>query len=115
MSIYLTFAIISAVVAIIYGLFLAKNILKKSAGSEKMQSIANAIAEGAKAYLNRQYKTIGVIAIILFVVLWLGLGFNSAIGFLLGAILSALAGYVGMNVSVRANVRTTEAAKTGLK
>jgi len=115
MNSYLLFAIISAVVAIVYGLFLAKNILKKSAGSEKMQSIANATAEGAKAYLNRQYKTIGVIAIILFFILWFGLGFNSAIGFIIGAILSALAGYVGMNVSVRANVRTTEAAKTGLK
>jgi len=115
MNIYLTFAIISAVIAIVYGLILAKTILKKSSGDEKMRSIASAIAEGAKAYLNRQYKTIGVIAIILFVVLWLGLGFNSAIGFILGAILSALAGYVGMNVSVRANVRTTEAAKTGLK
>ena len=80
-----------------------------------MQSIAEAIKEGAKAYLNRQYKTIGVIAVILFFILWFGLGFNSAIGFILGAVLSALAGYIGMNVSVRANVRTTEAAKSGLK
>ena len=80
-----------------------------------MQSISSAIAEGAKAYLNRQYKTIGVIAIILFFILWIFLGITSACGFLLGAILSALAGYVGMNVSVRANVRTTEAAKSGLK
>jgi K(+)-stimulated pyrophosphate-energized sodium pump len=115
MSQFLWFAIISSVVAIIYGLLLAKNILKKSSGDEKMKSIASAIAEGAKAYLNKQYKTIGVIAVILFVVLWLGLGFNSAIGFIVGAVLSALAGYVGMNVSVRANVRTTEAAKDGLK
>jgi len=115
MSIYLLFAIICSVIAIIYGLFLAKSIFKKSAGNEKMQSIAEAIKEGAKAYLNRQYKTIGVIAVILFFILWFGLGFNSAIGFILGAILSALAGYIGMNVSVRANVRTTEAAKEGLK
>jgi len=115
MNIYLLFAIISSIVAIIYGLLLAKSILKKNAGNAKMQSIAEAIKEGAKAYLNRQYKTIGVIAIILFFVLWFGLGFNSAIGFILGAILSALAGYIGMNVSVRANVRTTEAAKSGLK
>lgn len=115
MNQFLLFAIISSVVAIVYGLFLAKTILKKSTGNEKMQSIANAIAEGAKAYLNRQYKTIGIIAIVLFVILWMGLGFISALGFILGAFLSALAGYVGMNVSVRANVRTAEAAKVGLK
>ena len=115
MSNSLWFAIISSVIAIAYGLFLVKSILKKNAGNEKMQSIANAIAEGAKAYLNRQYKTIGVIAIILFVLLWIGLGITLAFGFLLGAILSGLAGYVGMNVSVRANVRTAEAAKSGIK
>ena len=115
MNIYLLFAIISSLVAIVYGLLLAKSILKKNAGDAKMQSIAEAIKEGAKAYLNRQYKTIGVIAVILFFILWFGLGFNSAIGFILGAVLSALAGYIGMNVSVRANVRTTEAAKSGLK
>lgn len=101
-------------VVIVYGIFLAKSILKKSAGNEKMQSIASAIAEGAKAYLNRQYKTIGAIAVVLFIILWLGLGITSALGFILGAILSALAGYIGMNVSVRANVRTAEAAKDGL-
>jgi len=114
MNSYLLFAIISSVVAIVYGLFLAKIILKKSAGNDKMQSIANAIAEGAKAYLNRQYKTIGIIAAILFFVLWFGLGIKSALGFIVGALLSALAGYIGMNVSVRANVRTTEAARGGL-
>jgi len=109
------FAVVCSIIAIVYGLLLAKSILKKSAGNEKMQSIANAIAEGAKAYLNRQYKTIGVIAVVLFFVLWWGLGIFSALGFILGAFLSALAGYVGMNVSVRANVRTTEAARNGLK
>jgi len=114
MNLYLLFAILSALVAIVYGLFLARTILKKDAGNEKMKSIANAIAEGAKAYLNRQYKTIGIIAVVLFFVLWFGLGLNSAIGFIIGAFLSALAGYIGMNVSVRANVRTTEAAKGGL-
>ena len=115
MNSFLLFAIISSIITIFYGLLLAKSILKKSAGNEKMQSIANAIAEGAKAYLNRQYKTIAIIAIILFLVLWFGLGLTLASGFLLGAILSGLAGYVGMNVSVRANVRTAEAAKTGMK
>jgi K(+)-stimulated pyrophosphate-energized sodium pump len=115
MNQFLLFAIVSSLVAIFYGLFLAKLILKKSAGDDKMQSIASAIAEGAKAYLNRQYKTIGMIAVVLFFVLWFGLDLSSALGFLLGAVLSALAGYVGMNVSVKANVRTTEAAKNGLE
>ena len=114
MSMYLLFAILCAVLAIVYGLVLAKSILKKSAGNEKMQSIANAIAEGAKAYLNRQYKTIGMIAVVLFFVLWYLLNIKSALGFVVGALLSALAGYIGMNVSVRANVRTTEAARGGL-
>src|SRR3989344_2038616 len=103
MNKFLLFAIISSVVAIVYGLLLAKIILKKSEGNEKMKAIAAAIAEGAKAYLDRQYKTIGIIAAVLFFILWIGLGFTSALGFILGAILSSLAGYVGMNVSVRAN------------
>jgi len=115
MNSYLLFAIICSVIAIAYGLFLARFILKKSAGNEKMQGISNAIAEGAKAYLNRQYKTIGIIAVVLFFVLLFGLGIKSAMGFVFGAFLSALAGYIGMNVSVRANVRTTEAARGGLK
>jgi K(+)-stimulated pyrophosphate-energized sodium pump len=79
-----------------------------------MVEISSAIQAGAKAYLNRQYKTISVIGIILFVILWIALGFVSAIGFVVGAVLSALAGYIGMNVSVRTNVRTTEAARHGL-
>ncbi|MEK7572566.1 MAG: sodium-translocating pyrophosphatase [Patescibacteria group bacterium] len=115
MNPFLLFAIISSLIAILYGLFLAKSILKKSAGNEKMQAIAAAIAEGAKAYLNRQYKTIGIIAVVLFFILWIMLGIASAGGFVLGAVLSALAGYIGMNVSVKANVRTTEAARNGLK
>jgi len=115
MNQFLLFAIISSIIAILYGLFIAKIILRKSEGNEKMKNIASAIREGAKAYLNRQYKTIGAIAIVLFFILWLGLGFTSAIGFILGAVFSALAGYIGMNVSVRANIRTAEAAKNGLK
>jgi K(+)-stimulated pyrophosphate-energized sodium pump len=115
MNSFLLFAIVSSLIAIFYGLFLAKSILKKSAGNDKMQAIANAIAEGAKAYLNRQYKTIAMIAVVLFFVLWFALGIASALGFVLGALLSALAGYIGMNVSVKANVRTTEAARNGLK
>jgi len=108
------FALISSVIALVYGAFLISSILKKPAGNPRMQEIAGAIQAGAKAYLNRQYKTIGIIAVILFVVLWLSLGFKIAIGFVIGAVLSAIAGYVGMNVSVRANVRTAEAARLGL-
>ena len=114
MNISIIFAIISSVVAIVYGLFLIKTILKKPQGDEKMREIALAIQQGAKAYLNRQYKTIAIIAVILFIVLWLTLDITIALGFLVGAVFSALAGYIGMNVSVRANVRTTEAARGGL-
>ena len=115
MNSYIAFALGASVLAIVYGLVLITLILKKPTGSEKMQQIAKAIQEGASAYLKRQYKTIGLIAIILAVLLWIFLGLPTALGFLVGAALSALAGFIGMNVSVRTNVRTTEAAKTGLK
>jgi len=115
MNSYLIFALVSSLLAIGYGFFLIRQILKQSAGSERMQEIAKAIQEGAKAYLNRQYKTIAMIAVVLFVLLWGFMGLTSALGFLVGAVFSGLAGYVGMNVSVRSNVRTTEAAKRGLK
>ncbi|MFA5751175.1 MAG: sodium-translocating pyrophosphatase [Candidatus Paceibacterota bacterium] len=115
MNSFLLFAIISSLVTISYGLLLARSVLKKNAGNEKMKAIASAISEGAKAYLNRQYKTIGIISVILFFVLWFTLGINSALGFILGAFLSGLAGYIGMNVSVRANSRTAEAARVGIK
>lgn len=115
MSSGIIFALVSAVVAIVYGAILISTILKKSTGNSRMQEIAHAIEIGAKTYLNRQYKTIAPIAIVLFFVLWYLLNLTSAIGFVVGAVLSALAGYVGMNVSVRSNVRTTEAAKTGMK
>jgi len=117
MNPYILFALVASLVAIIYGLFLARTILKKSAGNARMQEIAKAIQEGASAYLNKQYKTIAIIAAVLFLIIGFvpKLGWTMAMGFLIGAIFSALAGYIGMNVSVRANVRTTEAAKTGLK
>jgi K(+)-stimulated pyrophosphate-energized sodium pump len=116
MNQFLLFAIVSAFVAIVYGLLLAKSILKKSPGNDRMQEIAKAIQDGAGAYLNKQYKTIGIIAVVLFFVIALTpkLGLVMAVGFLVGAIFSALAGYIGMNVSVRANVRTTEAARSGI-
>jgi K(+)-stimulated pyrophosphate-energized sodium pump len=110
----LIFALISALLAIGYGLYLIKWILKLPAGDEKMQSIAKAIEEGANAYLYRQYKTVAIVAVVLFFLL-LFLGFYASLGFLIGAAASALAGYIGMYISVRANVRTTEAAKKGMK
>ena len=114
MSNTLVFALAAGLVAVGYGLFLAKWILKRPAGDEKMQSIAAAIQEGAKAYLGRQTRTLAYVAIALALVIWWGLGFTSAAGFVVGACFSALAGYVGMMVSVKANVRTTEAAKSGM-
>ena len=104
----------SALLAIIYGVLTTIWVLGKSAGNEKMQGIAAAIQEGAKAYLNRQYGTIAIVGVILFVVVGWTLHWATAIGFAIGAIFSGLAGYIGMFVSVRANVRTAEAARGGV-
>ncbi|OGH58801.1 MAG: sodium-translocating pyrophosphatase [Candidatus Magasanikbacteria bacterium RIFCSPHIGHO2_01_FULL_33_34] len=111
------FIFASALVAIVYGVFLAKKVMSLPDGDEKMRNIAHAIQEGAKAFLNRQYKTVAVVALVLFVVIGLvpSLGWTTAVAFLVGAFLSALTGYIGMYVSVRANVRTAEAAKGGLR
>jgi len=116
MSLTALFILTSAVLAIIYGLILINSVLRLSAGNEKMRAIARAIQEGAKAYLNRQYRTIALVAIVLFFIIGLlpNLGWITAIAFLLGAFLSGLTGYIGMNVSVRANVRTAEAARGGM-
>ena len=108
------FAILSSLVAIIYGAYLSFRITKKPSGSEEMRAIARAIQEGANAYLKRQYKAVAVVAAVLFIIIWLALGPTTAVGFLIGAVASALAGFVGMGVAVRANVRTAEAAKSGL-
>jgi K(+)-stimulated pyrophosphate-energized sodium pump len=104
----------SALVAVVYGLLTAKWVLGKPAGSEKMQSIAAAIQEGAQAYMNRQYGTIALVGVVLFVVVGLALHWATAIGFAIGAVFSGMAGYIGLFVSVRANVRTAEAAKEGV-
>jgi len=105
----------SAVLAVVYGLLTTKWVLSKPAGNEKMQSIAAAVQEGAKAYMNRQYGTIALVGVVLFVVVGFALGWATAIGFAIGAVFSGLAGYIGMFVSVRANVRTAEAAKDGVQ
>ncbi len=107
-------AIAAGLAAIVYGLALTLYVLRLPQGAKRMQEIASAIQEGASAYLHRQYSIIGLVAVVIFIVLLLALGAATAIGFLLGAVSSALAGYVGMNVAVRTNVRTAEAAKSGL-
>ena len=109
------FAILSGLASILAGIVLIRQIIKKPAGDEKMQEIAQAIQAGAKAYLLRQYKTIAYLAIALFIILGFATDWPTALAFIIGAILSALAGIIGMNISVKTNVRTTEAAKYGIQ
>ncbi|HWM29630.1 MAG TPA: sodium-translocating pyrophosphatase [Woeseiaceae bacterium] len=107
-------AVGAGVLAVLYGAFSVQWILKQPAGNERMQAIGLAIQEGAGAYMNRQYLTISMVGVVLFVVLIAALGWATAVGFAIGAIFSGLAGYIGMFVSVRANVRTAEAARHGV-
>ncbi|GMU25935.1 sodium-translocating pyrophosphatase [Patescibacteria group bacterium] len=111
----LQFALGASILALAWGAYLVRWVLNQPAGEGKMTEIAEAIQQGAKAYLLRQNKTVAFIGAIIFIVLLVTLGRNTALGFAVGAILSALAGYIGMSVSVRANVRTAEAAKKGMK
>jgi K(+)-stimulated pyrophosphate-energized sodium pump len=109
-----TFVIFCGVAALVFGAVLAISVLSQKTGSEAMQKIARAIQEGASAYLNRQYQMIGIVGILVFVFLTWQLGILVGTGFLIGSILSGAAGFIGMNISVRGNVRTAEAAKRGL-
>src|SRR5215475_14572847 len=109
--------LVGAGVAVGYGLYLTWWLLRQPAGNERMRQIAGAVQEGAAAYLKKQYRTIAIVAIVPFILLGVydKLGWGRAFGFLIGAVLSAAAGFIGMNVAVRSNVRTAEAARNGLK
>jgi len=109
------FIVACGVASLLYGLFAGRSIMAAPAGSERMVNIAAAIQEGARAYLNRQYQAIGVVGVVIGVLISIQLGWFVGVGFAIGAICSGIAGYIGMNISVRANVRTAEAAKSGMQ
>ena len=108
------FLVASALFALIYGGITIRSILSMSKGTEEMQAIARAIQMGAKAYLNRQYQVISFVGAVIFLLLLWQMNYFVSVGFAFGAILSGLAGYIGMNISVQGNVRTTQAARKGI-
>ena len=114
MSIELILVLLCGLLALVYGGWATRSVLAAPAGTPRMQEIAAAVQEGAQAYLNRQYRTIAMVGVVIFIVLSFFLGVKDGIGFLIGAVLSGAAGYIGMHVSVRANVRTAEASRSGL-
>jgi len=107
-------AVVASVAALVYGAVLVRSVLSRPAGNERMQDIARAIQEGAEAYMRRQYQIVAVVAVVIAVFLIVAINFSTAAGFLIGAAASAAAGFIGMSVAVRANVRTAEAGRTGL-
>ena len=113
-SMYYWLALVSGALALIYSLWASRSVLAAPTGTDRMREIAGAVQEGAQAYLNKQYTTIGIVGVIVAVILFIALSKLSAIGFIIGAVLSGATGYIGMHVSVRANVRTAEAARSGL-
>ncbi|MCE2494207.1 MAG: sodium-translocating pyrophosphatase [Alphaproteobacteria bacterium] len=115
MSAELWFVLLCGALAILYGVFASRSVLAASPGNERMQEIASAVQEGAGAYLNRQYRTIAIVGLVVCILVFIFLGVFSGIGYLIGAVFSAATGYIGMNVSVRANVRTTEASRQGMQ
>ncbi|MFP6699596.1 MAG: sodium-translocating pyrophosphatase [Alphaproteobacteria bacterium] len=114
MSAGLAFAIVCGLLALVYGIWAVRSVMSESAGNERMQEIAAAVQLGAKAYLNRQYLTIGAVGVVIFIIMLLLFNISVALAFLTGSVLSGAAGYIGMNVSVRANVRTAEGARKSL-
>ncbi len=115
LSIELWYVIFCGIFALLYGVYASRSVLSAETGTDRMREISGAVQEGASAYLNRQYRAIGIVGVIIFAILWWLLGTHTSIGFAIGALLSAVTGYIGMNVSVRANVRVAHGASKGLK